>query len=202
MFIFIKRGTFMNQPENTDRRIRRTKALLTDAFLSLLKTKSFNDITVKELCETADVNRGTFYLHYKDIYEMMERLEEEIVTRFEEVLTLHTPEELGSDPNELLYDLFVFIAEHADLCQTLLGQYGDISFLMKIKSIFHDRFWNVWLHTFYEEDRSRYEYSYNFIVSGCIGLIETWLSLGHRESPEEMAALAGSIITSGIRSLM
>ncbi len=85
MFIFIKRGTFMNQPENTDRRIRRTKALLTDAFLSLLKTKSFHDITVKELCETADVNRGTFYLHYKDIYEMMERLEEEIVTRFEMV---------------------------------------------------------------------------------------------------------------------
>lgn len=192
----------MNHPEKTDRRIRRTRTLLTNALILLLKTKSFHDITVKELCETADINRGTFYLHYDDIYDMMGQLEIEIVTRFEEVLALHSPEELGSDPNDLLYDLFVFIEEGADLCQALLGQYGDISFLMKLKAIFHDRFWNVWLHTFQESDRSRYEYTYNFIVSGCIGLIETWLSSGHRESPKEMAALAGSIISSGIRSLM
>ena len=110
----------MNHPEKTDRRIRRTRTLLTNALILLLKTKSFHDITVKELCETADINRGTFYLHYDDIYDMMGQLEIEIVTRFEEVLALHSPEELGSDPNDLLYDLFVFIEEGADLCQALL----------------------------------------------------------------------------------
>ena len=51
-----------------DRRTKRTKKLLTDAFITLLSTKNLNEITIKELCDTADINRGTFYLHYQDLF--------------------------------------------------------------------------------------------------------------------------------------
>ena len=51
----------------SDRRTRRTKKLLTDAFLELLSSKKLNEITIKELCDKADINRGTFYLHYQDM---------------------------------------------------------------------------------------------------------------------------------------
>ena len=53
-----------------DRRIRKTKQQLQEGFIQLRKTKSIKDITVKELCELTDLNRGTFYLHYKDIYDI------------------------------------------------------------------------------------------------------------------------------------
>jgi AcrR family transcriptional regulator len=49
----------------TDRRIKRTRYLLVHALTSLMLKKSIKDITVKELCESVDINRGTFYLHYK-----------------------------------------------------------------------------------------------------------------------------------------
>ena len=58
--------------KKTDRRIRKTKQQLQEGFIHLRKSKSIKDITVKELCELTDLNRGTFYLHYKDIYDLLE----------------------------------------------------------------------------------------------------------------------------------
>ena len=55
-----------------DRRVRKTKQQLQDGFIQLRKKKDLKDITVKELCELTDLNRGTFYLHYKDIYDLLE----------------------------------------------------------------------------------------------------------------------------------
>ena len=59
-----------------DRRVRRTKKLLTQALTQLLQEKQINEITVKELTDLADMNRGTFYLYYKDIFDMLEKLSE------------------------------------------------------------------------------------------------------------------------------
>ena len=61
--------------EQGDRRVRRTKAMLRAALTELLKTKPVNEISVTELTRLADVNRGTFYGHYKDIFDMVEQLE-------------------------------------------------------------------------------------------------------------------------------
>ena len=60
-----------------DRRVRRTKKLLTQALTELLQKKQINEITVKELTDLADMNRGTFYLYYKDIFDMLEKIENE-----------------------------------------------------------------------------------------------------------------------------
>ena len=48
----------------TDRRVLRTKKFITDALLNLLMEKQFNDITIQEITDTANVGRATFYLHY------------------------------------------------------------------------------------------------------------------------------------------
>ncbi len=66
----------------TDRRIKRTRYLLVHALTSLMLKKSIKDITVKELCESVDINRGTFYLHYKDIYDMLEQTEQGLLEQF------------------------------------------------------------------------------------------------------------------------
>lgn len=191
----------MTTHKDTDRRVRRTKALLIQAFITLLETRSFKDITVKDLCETADINRGTFYLHYKDIYDMIAQIEQDILEQLELMISSHPLEELSASPYTLIYDIFQFTSENASLCKTLLSQNGDISFLMKIKNLCRDRFIEACASSFREEDRAHIEYSYNFIASGCVGLVESWLFSERPESPKEMAALANSIIISGIRSL-
>ena len=62
--------------KKSDRRIRRTKALLRHGLAQLMSEKSVNEVTVKELVDLVDINRSTFYLHYTDIYNMLEKVED------------------------------------------------------------------------------------------------------------------------------
>lgn len=187
--------------QKTDRRVRRTRTLLSNALFSLLEVKNYQDISVKELCDAADVNRGTFYLHYKDIYDMVDQIEQDILAQFEELISNHAPASLDANPNPLIYDIFQFAMDNRTLYASLLGKNGDISFLLKIKKLFRERLMELYASTFPQEELTRFEYFYHFAASGCIGLIEHWLHSEDPQSPEEMAALANDIITIGIRSL-
>ena len=60
----------------TDRRVRRTRAQLQKALLELLEEKDIRSITVQELARRADVNRGTFYAHYTDVYDLLDQMDE------------------------------------------------------------------------------------------------------------------------------
>ena len=72
--------------EKTDRRIRRTKAILSRSLIQLMEEKEIRDISVKELTDLADINRGTFYLHYNDIYDLLAQMEDELFVEFNEIL--------------------------------------------------------------------------------------------------------------------
>ena len=64
--------------EKMDRRVRKTRALLLQGLVKMLETHDIQDISVKELTELVDINRGTFYLHYDDIYDMLHKIEDEM----------------------------------------------------------------------------------------------------------------------------
>lgn len=53
--------------EKMDRRVRKTRALLLQGLVKMMENHDIQDISVKELTELVDINRGTFYLHYDDI---------------------------------------------------------------------------------------------------------------------------------------
>lgn len=59
--------------ETVDRRVRKTKKQLRECLTRLLKEKKVQDITVRELTDMADLNRGTFYLHYRDVFDLLEK---------------------------------------------------------------------------------------------------------------------------------
>ena len=69
-----------------DQRIRLTKMLIRRAFLDLLRTKPMQGISIKELCTAAGINRGTFYSHYADIYDLLEQIEDDMMHDFQEAL--------------------------------------------------------------------------------------------------------------------
>ena len=78
-----------------DRRVRRTRAQLRTAFTSLMAEKPINQITVRELADRADVNRGTFYTHYRDIYDMLEQVEQELLDELTAVLDRYSAQRRG-----------------------------------------------------------------------------------------------------------
>ena len=62
-----------------DLRTERTKRSIANAFLELRKQKNIEKITVKELAELAYINKATFYIHYRDIYDLADEVEIEVV---------------------------------------------------------------------------------------------------------------------------
>lgn len=69
----------MSSNKKEDPRTVRTKQILKDTVLSLVQKKSATYITVKKICESACVNRGTFYRHYSDIYELLEEIIDDLL---------------------------------------------------------------------------------------------------------------------------
>ena len=75
-----------------DRRVRMTRRLIKDSFLTLLRQKNIAKITVKDICLGADINRATFYAHYEDVYDLLHKMEDELADNICTILKLdNTP---------------------------------------------------------------------------------------------------------------
>ena len=108
-----------------DRRVRKTRGTLRACLTKLLKEKKIKEISVKEISEMADINRGTFYLHYRDVFDLLESIENDMFRQFTEILDRHASDEVIEAPEKLLTDILTFIKENADLTMILLGPNGD-----------------------------------------------------------------------------
>ena len=97
--------------KNMDRRVRKTRAQLRQGLAELLKEKSLKEITVKELVEKVDINRSTFYLHYADIYDMMEKIENELTGDIEDLIHTHPVSPFNEDSFPFIEDIFSILAE-------------------------------------------------------------------------------------------
>lgn len=184
-----------------DRRTKRTKKLLTKAFIELLSKKKLNDITVKELCLKADINRGTFYLHYQDIYDLKQQIENELYQNLNSIVDTLPSTMNASNTYRLLLDLFCFIKENSELLKVFLGTNGDISFQKRMQTIFKERYLDYLLQDKSSDNLIHIDYSYNFIASGFTGLVETWLNEENPPSAEEMARLTNKLLFDGLPSL-
>lgn len=186
----------------TDRRTKRTKMLLKNAFIELLSEKKINEISIKELCEIADINRSTFYLHYQDIYDLKQQLENELYQQLQEIADTCPAYVDASAAYTLFLEMFSFVEKQTPLLKAFLGPNGDISFLRKMQTLFKERYLGLLLHGKAADDISDLNYSYNFIASGFIGLVETWINEAAPAPKEEMAALTRKILFDGLPSLL
>ena len=116
-----------------DHRVRVTKIIIKNTFLSLLSHKKIKDITVKELCSFANINRGTFYAHYTDIYDLLSKIENELLENFKlklQPLSNSTKENIISI--DVCTSIFNFIKENMDICSIILSENLDSDILYKM----------------------------------------------------------------------
>ena len=108
-----------------DHRVRLTKLLLREAFLDLLVEKPVAKITVKELCEQANVNRATFYAHYRDLFDLHEEIERDLAHTIMRSLSTTLPSQsLSAFSNEICR----IIVDNERSCQAIFGEHGDPEF--------------------------------------------------------------------------
>lgn len=174
---------FNNSKE--DRRIKRTKKSLRDSLFSLLEEKNINQITVTELTTLADVNRSTFYLYYNDIYDMMDKIQQEIYAFF-----LETVVKFNSSFNDIesfvLYcsRFLEFCRDNCAVCRFITRNDCNNHLAEKIKlavrCVIPDS-----AKVFPENDPRNYLTT--FALSGMLATILEWMNNGMKISAEDMA---------------
>lgn len=178
--------------KKTDRRIRKTKAQLRAGLAKLMQYKSIKEITVKELVDEVDINRSTFYLHYTDIYNMLDEIEKGLLTEIIHVIDTH-PIGFNENTFPFIADIFSILADNKDICTALMGPNGDSTFIYKIEEIIKENSMKA-LTQYFSASIEDLKYSYAFCLTGCVGLIKIWLNSNGSESPEHMAQLTYQMV--------
>lgn len=185
-----------------DHRTRVTKMLIRKAFTELLEKKPIQSISIKELCERAGINRGTFYAHYKDIYDLRGRIEDEMQRELEAALMPLTEQAgKGLTPVRITTEIFRCLKDNSDLCTVTLGEYGDKDFFLRLLKMGQEKCVDAYSKYFENASEKKIEYFYAFASSGCVGLLRLWLADGMATPAEEMAQLTEDIMMKGASCL-
>ena len=182
-----------------DKRIRRTKRILEQSLMELLEQKPLKDITVRDLTTLADINRGTFYAYYSDIYDFVQKLEDGYFERFVELMNAHGDGTVFRQTRSFLLDMFTFIQNNSKVVRILLGENGDGSFREKLIAVVREKCHADWIadKSEFAGTEKEFDYRYAFVTSGCIGLIREWVSHGCTDSVSEMTDLTEKLIRQG-----
>ncbi len=181
--------------EKKDRRVRYTKMVLKQSLLTLLRDRPIEKITVKEICELADINRGTFYTHYTDPYDLLAHIENEL---YSEILAAIESSLKAEAISGLLEEIFEYIVKNAELCKILFGDYGDKEFIRRVMFIARDQSVAQWKKLMPSVTDEQLDLLYMFYANGCVAMIQYWLQNGMKESPRELARFIEKLSTHGL----
>ncbi len=168
------------------------------ALLSLLEKKSFEYITVSEICEEAGVNRSTFYLHYENTCDLLHETTKYVIESFVSCFSVDTKsiaskfsecdlEDLNFINNKYLYPYLTYIKENQRIFSAVLSHPSTFEF----ESIFQRLFDNIFdpiLDRFHYPDDER-TYVMMFYLNGLTAIITEWLKDGCRKSIDEISAI-------------
>ena len=193
----------MTGERKSDRRVAYTKLVLREALIKLMKDQHISGITVTSICELADINRSTFYLHYTDQFDLLHQIEEEVIEKLGERLAMaqdRTEGIISGTPvsQDIMIAILEYARENIDLAHVLLSENCDFAFQQDILELAKE------VVPFPDAPLS--ERTKDIIIThginGCIDVAKRWLKEGAVDEPEEIADLMLQLIYSGTTSFI
>lgn len=159
--------------KKTDTRVQFTKSRLQEALLSLLQEKPVDRVTVRELCDRAELNRSTFYLHYTCPYDLLSELEQAFVEAHRKLFLAFWQQGRNLD---IMAELFACLRENRDFFCAIMGPYGDPAFTEKLVADAREGILDQWQLEFPAYAREKLDYIFDFVLTGSLRLILNWLN--------------------------
>ena len=186
--------------ETVNRRVQFTKTALRDAMIELICEKPLASITVKDVCARADINRSTFYLHYKDVDSLLVAVEDYAI----EYIQSHF-----KGPDNAFDELVGFLTymkntpRLRNLFFALAGERGDPRFTRRLQELTFQTFERRWLEHLPSsglDDEKTLVYSY--VQSGIVSVFYSWLTdKMPNMSAEQLVCLLQKLILHGVTGL-
>ena len=190
----------INEMSVYEQKNKKTKASIQQAFLSLLEKSSFEAIAVGQIATAAAINRGTFYLHYLDKYDLLDKIEEQLFEalgkQIDELQALQPyTSSFESEQRKLAAALFQSILVQAPLLKIFLSERGRAGFHLRFRNAFAQKVrTNLEKSAYFQQANVSLDYFLSFITSAFLGLVEQWVQNDWQETPEQMTTLYIDII--------
>lgn len=169
----------------TDARVRYTKKVIRDAFLSLLREKNVRQITVTELCRLADINRATFYKHYRDAFDLLEQIEEGALDHLRD----SARQILGEDAMGHFVRLLERAQEHHEEFAAIASENGDPHFSRRVSACLYETARDTVFRHLAAGSEEEKAMTCRFLEGGGSGVLDFWLRGGMQQEPDEVAQL-------------
>ena len=157
-----------------DRRIRKTKKQIRIGLSKMMLVKDIDAITVKELVEAADINRSTFYLHYRNVDVLLQAVEAVVL---EDIRNIFKSEDdfIPTQSSSIIRKLFTYFNDNQDIIRAFLGPHGSEAYISNVyKAVLEDYRQLIMPHSVnaYSDD---FELAFSFCFNGMLGIIRKWL---------------------------
>jgi len=174
-----------------DRRARRSRRLLKESLLVLMKRKAFSQISVRDVTDEADMNRGTFYLHYTGTVELLQSLEADLLQELEALIDAHLQETVDrGSVRPLLEPLLDFVVERQETWAVLLDEDDASGISQGLQRLIRKKGAGVVETWFHPHASALGDYLLTFLAWGFIGLLKEWFAQDMALPQEELIAAA------------
>lgn len=205
VLVKIKGGSTLRE-SNSDLRVIRTKESIREALVELINEKGFEAVSVKDITTRARINRGTFYAHYQDKFDLITKCEDEIILEIYRTAKQNIPgliAELETNSPTItpafLVSIFEYLNENSGFMKAVLGPKGDLSFQTRLKEFIWQMISGNNPDALFKKENLLVpgQYLASYIASAHIGVIQRWLESDRKESPQEMARILSTISVNG-----
>lgn len=174
--------------------VKKTKRAFADSFVALSKERQLNKITVKEICEKAELSRNAFYFHYKDINDLVDDIENNVIAELESIL--HDIEKIPF-PRTIYATIDGFIdlfEERKDTVIMLLDKSFSTSFTKRISNMFCEFNYKYFKDFHGDGLRVSYEFFYIYLSGGFYDVVRYWLDHQDKMDKASLKALCYILI--------
>lgn len=190
----------LKNPE--DRRARRSRKLLKESLLELMKRKTFSDISVRDVTDAADMNRATFYLHYTGTAELLRSVEEDLLEELQSLVDAHMQETVAVGSVAPVFEpVLDFAVENRETCTILFSSSEASGFFQAIQRLVHENGAPLVRSWFRPADTRLTDYLLNFLAWGFIGLLSEWFEKDMALPKTELLAAAQRLADSAAAGL-
>lgn len=163
-----------------DHRIRLTKILIHKSMLELLREKPINKITVIEICKRSGLHRTTFYLHYSDIFALLDEIKEHIANI---IYTIVQDATQKNSKHEFRFHINRSIVQNFEYFEFICSDHCEAEFQEQIINIARECSFSLWRKEYPNAKEADLSILYTFIAFGSVAVIRSWVQNGMRESP-------------------
>jgi len=174
--------------KKTDRRIAMTKRLLKESLIEILKEKDIYHVSIRELCDNADINRTTFYKYYGSQFDLLTDMENDLLE-----FISRTVQSYEGKPEKIVSSTCEYLEENLEFARLIINNNVDPDFPQRVFAM--DSIKDAALKKFRSlKTDAELEYIYAFLTYGAFRMVCIWLNKEKRETPEEFAGLVNQML--------